>query len=153
VLAGIKIGPHPARFDLLDGRDVRRVPIENARRRWRSCSASRPNNEHYSGDAAIIYKHACSLGCEGIVSKRLGSAYRGGRTGAGLKVKNPAGRQSCARPRTSGIESGRSEAAQPRQPHAVLMKLSEASSSPINCISNCPGEAFCPINRLLGFSE
>jgi len=30
-------------------------------------------NEHYEGDGATIYKHACALGCEGIVSKRLGS--------------------------------------------------------------------------------
>ena len=40
------------------------------------------------GDGAVIYKHACALGCEGIVSKRLGSAYRMGRTGW-LKIKNP----------------------------------------------------------------
>jgi ATP-dependent DNA ligase len=25
---------------------------------------------YYSGDGGIIYKHACALGCEGIVSKR-----------------------------------------------------------------------------------
>ena len=25
-------------------------------------------SEHYSGDGTIIYKHACALGCEGIVS-------------------------------------------------------------------------------------
>ncbi len=42
------------------------------------------------GDGAIIYRHACSLGCEGIVSKRLGSAYRGGRAACWIKVKNPA---------------------------------------------------------------
>jgi bifunctional non-homologous end joining protein LigD len=36
-------------------------------------------NEHYSGDGGLIYKHACALGCEGIVSKRLGSPYRSGR--------------------------------------------------------------------------
>jgi ATP-dependent DNA ligase len=40
-------------------------------------------NERYAADSAIIYKHACPLGCEGIVSKRLGSTYRAGR-------KNPA---------------------------------------------------------------
>jgi len=34
--------------------------------------------------------HACALGCEGIVSKRLGSPYRGGRSPHWLKVKNPA---------------------------------------------------------------
>jgi len=24
----------------------------------------------------MVFKHACALGCEGIVSKRLGSRYR-----------------------------------------------------------------------------
>ncbi len=33
-------------------------------------------NQHYGGDGAIIFKHACALGCKGIVSKRLGSSYR-----------------------------------------------------------------------------
>ena len=32
---------------------------------------------------------ACKLGCEGIVSKRLGSAYRSGRSPHWVKVKNP----------------------------------------------------------------
>jgi hypothetical protein len=40
--------------------------------------------------AAIIFKRACALGCEGIVSKRLGSPYRAGRTDHWTKVKNPA---------------------------------------------------------------
>jgi hypothetical protein len=30
------------------------------------------------------------LGCEGIVSKRLGSPYRAGRSAHWLKIKNPA---------------------------------------------------------------
>ena len=34
---------------------------------------------YFDGDGEIIFRHACSLGCEGIVSKRLGSAYRHGR--------------------------------------------------------------------------
>jgi bifunctional non-homologous end joining protein LigD len=38
----------------------------------------------------IIYRKACKLGCEGIVSKRLGSTYRSGRSQHWLKVKNPA---------------------------------------------------------------
>jgi hypothetical protein len=45
---------------------------------------------HFEEDGAIIYRHACAYGCEGIVSKRLGSPYRSGRTDAWLKVKNPA---------------------------------------------------------------
>lgn len=28
-------------------------------------------NEHYEGDAEIIFQHAGKLGCEGKVSKRL----------------------------------------------------------------------------------
>jgi bifunctional non-homologous end joining protein LigD len=47
-------------------------------------------NQHFDGDGAIIYKHACALGCEGIVSKRLGSTYRSGRVNDWLKIKNPA---------------------------------------------------------------
>jgi ATP-dependent DNA ligase len=33
-------------------------------------------NEHYAVDGEIVFQHACALGCEGIVSKRLGSRYR-----------------------------------------------------------------------------
>jgi len=35
------------------------------------------------------YRHACTLGCEGIVSNRLGSPYRAGRSPRWIKVKNP----------------------------------------------------------------
>jgi hypothetical protein len=38
-------------------------------------------NEHYEGDGEIVFAHACKLGCEGIVSKRLGSPYRLGALG------------------------------------------------------------------------
>jgi hypothetical protein len=33
-------------------------------------------NQHYLCDGAVVFKHACALGCEGVVSKRLGSPYR-----------------------------------------------------------------------------
>jgi ATP-dependent DNA ligase len=33
--------------------------------------------QHFDGDGVAIFKHACALGCEGIVSKRLSSLYRG----------------------------------------------------------------------------
>jgi ATP-dependent DNA ligase len=46
-------------------------------------------NEHYESDGDIIFQHACKLGCEGIVSKRLGSTYRSGRVAHWIKVKNP----------------------------------------------------------------
>jgi bifunctional non-homologous end joining protein LigD len=82
-------------FDLLEvnGDDCRREPIE-ARKERLAELLRRPHdgialNEHYTGDGAIIYKHACALGCEGIVSKRLGSTYRSGRVNDWLKIKNP----------------------------------------------------------------
>ena len=39
----------------------------------------------------VVFKHACALGCEGIVSKRRGSRYRSGRSRDWIKTKNPAG--------------------------------------------------------------
>ena len=47
-------------------------------------------NQHFDLQGAIVYRHACALGCDGIVSKRLGSPYRPGRQDCWIKVKNPA---------------------------------------------------------------
>jgi bifunctional non-homologous end joining protein LigD len=46
-------------------------------------------NEHFEDDGASVYRAAYQLGCEGIVSKRLGSSYRSGRLPHWVKVKNP----------------------------------------------------------------
>jgi ATP-dependent DNA ligase len=46
-------------------------------------------NEHYDSDGAVVFKHACALGCEGIVSKRFGTPYKSGRFPHWLKIKNP----------------------------------------------------------------
>ena len=43
-----------------------------------------------AADRKAARTEACRLGLEGIVSKRLGSAYRSGRVGCWVKVKNPA---------------------------------------------------------------
>ncbi len=83
-------------FDLLelDGQDHRRVRIEERKRALAGMLGRfQPGivlNEFFEGDGAIIFKHACNLGCEGIVSKRLGSPYKSGRSPHWLKVKNPA---------------------------------------------------------------
>jgi bifunctional non-homologous end joining protein LigD len=47
-------------------------------------------NEHLTYPGEIVFRHACKLGLEGIVSKRLGSRYRSGRSPDWLKFKNPA---------------------------------------------------------------
>jgi ATP-dependent DNA ligase len=51
-------------------------------------------NEHYDGDGDIVFKYACKLGCEGIVSKRVGSPYRSGRSPHWVKIKTPRRRPS-----------------------------------------------------------
>jgi bifunctional non-homologous end joining protein LigD len=40
--------------------------------------------------ARIIFKRACALGCEGLVSKHLGSPYRAGRSDYWIKIESPA---------------------------------------------------------------
>ncbi len=83
-------------FDLieLDGEDLRWARLEDRKRLLadllRGIGDGIAFNKHFDGDGAIIFEHACALGCEGIVSKRLGSAYRSGRVNHWLKVKNPA---------------------------------------------------------------
>jgi bifunctional non-homologous end joining protein LigD len=37
-------------------------------------------NEHIAQPGEVVFRHACKLGLEGIVSKRLGSPYRSGRS-------------------------------------------------------------------------
>jgi bifunctional non-homologous end joining protein LigD len=82
-------------FDLLelDGRDLRREPIENRKtllaKLLKGQQSSLLLNEHYEEDGAIVFREACKLGCEGIVSKRLGSPYRLGRSPHCVRVKNP----------------------------------------------------------------
>jgi bifunctional non-homologous end joining protein LigD len=48
-------------------------------------------NEHLEHDCGLtVFQHACKMGLDGIVSKRLGSRYRPGRSTDWLKFKNPA---------------------------------------------------------------
>jgi bifunctional non-homologous end joining protein LigD len=47
-------------------------------------------NDHLAHDGPAVFEHACRLGLEGIVSKRLDSPYRSGPSKTWLKSKNPA---------------------------------------------------------------
>jgi bifunctional non-homologous end joining protein LigD len=82
-------------FDLLelDGEDLRREPIEvrkaTLKGLLRRAHPGMAFNRHFEVDGTIVYEQACTLGCEGIVSKRLGSPYRPGRTDCWVKIKNP----------------------------------------------------------------
>jgi bifunctional non-homologous end joining protein LigD len=81
-------------FDLLylDGYDLRRSPLIERKRALQNVLAKTPPKivcvdffETDDGDA--LYRHACKLGLEGIVSKRRDSPYRSGRQESWLKLK------------------------------------------------------------------
>ena len=78
----------------LDGTDLRREPLETRKATLASVlRKSRPGlrlNEHLEhSEGVVVFQHACKMGLEGIVSKRLGSRYRSGRSPDWLKFKNP----------------------------------------------------------------
>jgi bifunctional non-homologous end joining protein LigD len=82
-------------FDLLElnGDDLRREPLE-VRKATLSSLLTKTRagiriNEHIEADGATVFRHACKLGCEGIVSKQRASPHRSGRTKTWIKVKNP----------------------------------------------------------------
>jgi bifunctional non-homologous end joining protein LigD len=80
----------------LDGTHLRKEPIEVRKATLASMlRKARPGvrlNEHLEHpEGAVVFQHACKMGLlEGIVSKRLGSRYRSGRSPDWLKFKNPA---------------------------------------------------------------
>jgi bifunctional non-homologous end joining protein LigD len=103
-------------FDLLelDGEDLRPMPIEVRKRQLahlvRNVTVGLQVCEHLHCDGMEMYQHACKFGCEGIVSKRLGSRYVSGRTDNWIKVKNPTapavrGKQRKTGARTDGDDN------------------------------------------------
>jgi bifunctional non-homologous end joining protein LigD len=81
-------------FDLieLNGDDLRPDPLEGRKATLEMILAKAgPGirfNEHLEGDGETVFRHACKLGLEGIVSKRKDSSYRSGRSPDWLKMKN-----------------------------------------------------------------
>jgi bifunctional non-homologous end joining protein LigD len=83
-------------FDLLHlGREDLR-PLELANRRGVLKKLVRKGapvlifSEHMDGaDGEAMFRHACALGLEGIISKRLDKPYVSGRCTSWVKVKNP----------------------------------------------------------------
>ena len=84
-------------FDLieLNGDDLRRDPLVVRKATLASVLAKvvpgiRFNDHMEFEDGETVFRHACRLGLEGIVSKRKDSTYRSGRSSDWLKMKNPA---------------------------------------------------------------
>ena len=67
---------------------MRKATLASILRKSRSGVRLNEHMEHEDGEA--VFRHACKMGLEGIVSKRLGSRYQSGRSPDWLKFKNPA---------------------------------------------------------------
>jgi bifunctional non-homologous end joining protein LigD len=82
-------------FDLLElnGEDLRPLPLADRKAKLAKLLArSRTGivfNEHTDQDGATVFRHACKMGLEGIVSKRLAAPYRSGASRDWIKVKIP----------------------------------------------------------------
>jgi hypothetical protein len=76
-------------FDLLElnGQDLRREPLEVRKATLASI--------------LTVFQHACKMGLEGIVSKRLGSTYRSGRSPTGSSSRTRKHRRLSGRLRRS----------------------------------------------------
>jgi ATP-dependent DNA ligase len=83
------------RFDLLrlNGEDMRTMPLIERRQRLQELvgchdpTCRLQYSEHVAGAGAALFDAADQMGLEGIVSKKMSSRYRSGRSQAWLKVK------------------------------------------------------------------
>ena len=81
-------------FDLLslDGEDLRQHPLEERRDRLARLVDGVDAvqfSDAIAAEGAVVFAHACTLGLEGIVSKRTGSRDWSGNSRQWLKTKNP----------------------------------------------------------------
>jgi bifunctional non-homologous end joining protein LigD len=81
-------------FDLLylDGHDLRDLPLIERKRALQDVLAKAPAKISYADfvelqDGETVFRHACELGMEGIVSKRRDAPYRSGRQETWIKLK------------------------------------------------------------------
>jgi bifunctional non-homologous end joining protein LigD len=92
-------------FDLIerDGEDLRKRPFLYRKaalaRLLRNTETGILFNERIAEDGPVVFAHACRLGAEGIVSKKIGGAYQSGPCCVWIKVRNPAssGRSSASK--------------------------------------------------------
>lgn len=90
-------------FDLLfaEGEDLRRLPLEERKDRLKRMLEARPKKkidlvryvEHFEASGEAVLESAAKLSLEGIVSKKLSSLYRSGRSESWTKTKYRAGQE------------------------------------------------------------
>jgi hypothetical protein len=73
--------------------DLRGLPLADRKKRLARLLGKRRLgivlSEHTDEDGVLIFRQACNIGLEGIVSKRLSAPYRSGPSREWIKVKNP----------------------------------------------------------------
>ncbi len=80
-------------FDLLylDGHDLRPVPVIERKAVLEKVLESAPKilrySEHFEEDGELVYRHACRLSLEGVISKDRDAPYRSGRGKDWIKSK------------------------------------------------------------------
>jgi hypothetical protein len=88
-------GPRLSSFGVGRGHDLRDHRFLDRKatlaRLLRDTEAGILFNEHVAGDGPTVFEHACRLGAEGMVSKRIDGTYRSGLCPVWIKVRNPAG--------------------------------------------------------------
>jgi hypothetical protein len=116
-------------LDLIEhnGEDLRKRPFldRNAalRRLLGGMKAGIRLNEHVAEDGPTVFAHACQLGAEGIVSKKVDSTYRSGPCRVWIKVRNPATSPCSGSGARFGIdepEAARANGEASRGPSAAL---------------------------------
>jgi len=77
----------------LNGQDSRPLSLDERKKRLgRLLARAIPGimlNEHTDAAGELVFRQACAMGLECIVSKRLAAPYRSGPSGDWVKVKNP----------------------------------------------------------------
>jgi bifunctional non-homologous end joining protein LigD len=91
-----RLNDHEAKlcaFDLLelDGEDYRAKPLSERKKKLFKLLRKQwglEYVEHLEGNGNTIFEHACKLGLEGIVSKRIDLKYQSGPSKSWIKIKN-----------------------------------------------------------------
>jgi bifunctional non-homologous end joining protein LigD len=82
-------------FDLLElnGQDFRPLSLGERKKRLARlllrATLGIMLNDHTDAAGELVFRQACAMGLEGIVSKRVAAPYRSGPSGDWVKVKNP----------------------------------------------------------------
>jgi bifunctional non-homologous end joining protein LigD len=80
-------------FDLiyLDGRDLRKLPLIERKEKLRALLEGAPAllqySDHFETNGADLFKSACAMGLEGVISKLRQAPYRSGQGESWIKTK------------------------------------------------------------------